>query len=144
MNLMIGGDDDNVYDSVNANGIDAGNDNMNAYVSEVYIGGDTYDDGAAEKNYFAIDHAAYTSDAYNSYVGSNANKDDANDTDNYHANDYTKDGNFVGIDEVHMLLMMGKVNIESSVLKNTCAVQNCIALRRRDIKLEMRMIFSLT
>ena len=43
MTLMMGGDDDNVDDSGNANNIDAGNYNRNADGSEGDDGGDTHD-----------------------------------------------------------------------------------------------------
>ena len=140
---MMGGDDDNVDNYGNTNNIDAGNENMNADGREGDVGGDTHDDGAADNNDFAIDHATYTADADNDDVGHNYNKDDANDADNDNANDDTKDGNNVVINEVPMLMMMKKGKIESSILKNTCPVQSLMSLRRRDIKLEMRMISSL-
>ena len=41
-----------------------------------------------------------------------------------------------------MLMMMGKGNIESLILKNTCPVKILMDLRRRDVKLETRMISS--
>ena len=141
MTLMMGGDN-NIDESGNANNIDAVNENINADGSEGDVGGDTYDDGAAEDNDVAVDHAAYTSDADNADVGSNANKYDKNDTNNDHANEDTKDGNSVGKDEVPMLMMMGKGNIESLILKNTCPVKILMDLRRRDVKLETRMISS--
>ena len=90
---MMGGDDDNVDDSDNANNIDSVNDNRNADSSEGDVGGDTYDDGVSDNNDVAIYHAVYTADADNSDVGSNSNKDDANDDNNDHANDDTKYGN---------------------------------------------------
>ena len=97
----------------------------------------------SDKNYFTIDHAACTADADNSDVGSNSNKCYENDADNDYANDNTKDGNNVGIDELPMLMMMGKGKIEMSILKNTCPVKILMDLRSRDVKLEMRMISSL-
>ena len=39
-----------------------------------------------------------------------------------------------------MLMMMGKGKIEMSILKNTCPVKSVMALIRRDVKLEIRMI----
>ena len=77
MNLMMGGDNDNVDDSGNANNIDSGNDNSNEDGSEGYVSGDTYDYGAADENNVTIDHATYTADSDNADVISNANKDDA-------------------------------------------------------------------
>ena len=139
---MMGGDNDNVDDSGNANNIYASNENRNTDGSEVNVSGDTYDDGAADENDVAIDNAAYTSDADNADVGYNANKDDANDADNGHANEDTKYGNNFVIYEVPILLIMGKGKICSSILKNTCPMQSLMALRRRDVKLEMRMISS--
>ena len=143
MTLMMGEDDDNVDDSGKQNAIDADNDNMNTYQSEGDVGGDTYDDGASEDNDVSVDHAAYTSNADNADVGSNANKYDKNDTNNDHANEDTKYGNNFVIDEVPILLMMGQDKIDSLILKNTCPVKILMDLRSRDVKLEMRMISSL-
>ena len=84
MTLMMGRDDDNVDDSDNENAIDAGNDNMNVYGSEGDVSGDTYDVDGADTNNFAINHTTYTVDA----------------------DDNTKGGNNVGIDEVKMPLMI--------------------------------------
>ena len=95
-----------------------------------------------DDNDVAIEHSIYTADAGNADVGYNANKDDANDADNGHANEDTKYGNNFVIDEVPILLIMGKGKICSSILKNTCPMQSLMALRRRDVKLEMRMISS--
>ena len=119
---MMGGDNDNVDDSGNANNIYASNKNRNTDGSEVNVSGDTYDDGAADENDVAIDNAAYTSDADNADVGYNANKDDTNDADNDHANDNTKDSNNIGMEEVPMPMMMRKGNIDRSILNNTYPV----------------------
>ena len=100
----MGGDNDNVDDSGNTNDIDEVNDNINSDGSEVDVGGDTYDDDAADDNYVSIYYSAYTADADNSDVFSNANNDDENDADNDNADEYTKYGNNVGMDEVPMLL----------------------------------------
>ena len=81
MILLMGGDDDNVDDSGNANNFDASNDNRNVEGSEGDVVGDTYDDFPADDNNVAINYAAYTADANNSDVGSNTNKDDANEAD---------------------------------------------------------------
>ena len=102
----MGGDNDNVDDSGNTNDIDEVNDNINSDGSEVDVGGDTYDDGVADENDVAIYHAAYTADADNSDVSSNANKYDANDADNDHDDEDTKDGNNVGMDEFLIPLMI--------------------------------------
>ena len=141
---MMGGDDDTVDDSGNADNIDDSNYKRNADDIEGDVVGDTYDDDAADNNDVAIDHTAYTADSDNADVGYNSNKNDANDADNDHDNDDTKDGNNAGMYEVPTLLMMLKRKIESSILNNICPVYSLMALRRRDVKLEMRMISSLT
>ena len=89
MNLMMGGDNDKVDDYGNENDIDDNNDNRKADGSEGDVGGDTYDDDAADDNYVSIYYSAYTADA-----------------DNDNADDYTKYGNNVGMDEVPMPLMI--------------------------------------
>ena len=88
-------------------------------------------------------NAAYTTDTDNADVVSNSNKYGANDSDNDHSNDNTKNGNNSGMDEVPILLMMGQDKIDSLILKNTCPVKILMDLRSRDVKLEMRMISSL-
>ena len=70
------------------------------------VGGDTYDVDVDDANDVTIYHAAYTADADNDDVGSNTNNDAKNDADNADADDNTKDGNNVGMDEVTMPLMM--------------------------------------
>ena len=95
---MMGGDNDNIDGSDNTNNIDAGNYNKHVDVSEGDVSGDTYDDGAADNNAVELYHSAYTADADNADVGSNANKYDGNDDDIDHANDDTKDGNNFGMD----------------------------------------------
>ena len=101
---MMGGDNDKVDDYGNENDIDDNNDNRKADGSEGDVGGDTYDDDAADDNYVSIYYSAYTADADNSDVFSNANNDDENDADNDNADEYTKYGNNVGMAEVPMLL----------------------------------------
>ena len=95
---------------------------MNADDSEGDVGGDTYDDSAADENDAGINYSAYTAEADNADVGSNANEDDKKYANNYHVNDNTNDDNNVGLDEVPILHMMGKGKIESSVLNKICPV----------------------
>ena len=109
MNPMMGGDYDNVDDYGNVNDIDDGNDKSNEDGSEVNVGGDTYDVDASYTNDVTIYHAAYTADADNDDVVSNANNDDTNNADNSDADENIKDGNNVGMDEVPMTLMMLKL-----------------------------------
>ena len=106
-----GGYDDNVDYSGNMNDIDSGNDGMHADGSEGDVAGDTDDVDAAEANDVAIYHTAYTNGAVNYDVGSNTKNNDATEADNADADDNTKYGNNVGMDEVPMPLMMLKLII---------------------------------